>query len=298
MKRSVVLQSGLAFLALVSLASVPISGFVFAVDDIDQAIEDKQKEADAKKNELEQSNSRQYSYEQEGLTLAEKITTLSSDLESVSAQIEENENTLEELGNAVVEKSHMVEERVVKRDAVSRALYKMTRMNIVEIMLSADGISDMLQQFGFRKFGIEHLVGEVRDSQDELLAASGEFNQLSDEIVALESDLESLKADVTMLENQKIAYEQMAAAEAARRKQLTGEIANITAEQRVLIAAKMAATEEATSVGEYENVQIEIPAAPFSPAYAVASVGYPHRLGMSQYGAYGRAKAGQTYKQI
>ncbi len=34
------------------------------------------------------------------------------------------------------------------------------------------------------------------------------------------------------------------------------------------------------------------------PAFAAFSFGAPHRKGMSQYGAYGRAKAGQDYRQI
>ncbi|MBP9817472.1 hypothetical protein KBC75_01785 [Candidatus Shapirobacteria bacterium] len=36
----------------------------------------------------------------------------------------------------------------------------------------------------------------------------------------------------------------------------------------------------------------------FSPAFAVFSFGAPHRKGMSQYGALGRAKAGQNYEAI
>ncbi|PIS14685.1 hypothetical protein COT64_01240, partial [Candidatus Shapirobacteria bacterium CG09_land_8_20_14_0_10_39_12] len=36
----------------------------------------------------------------------------------------------------------------------------------------------------------------------------------------------------------------------------------------------------------------------FSPAFAVFSFGAPHRKGMSQYGAYGRAKAGQSAEEI
>lgn len=36
----------------------------------------------------------------------------------------------------------------------------------------------------------------------------------------------------------------------------------------------------------------------FSPAFAFFSFGIPHFVGMNQYGAYGRAKAGQDYKTI
>jgi len=36
----------------------------------------------------------------------------------------------------------------------------------------------------------------------------------------------------------------------------------------------------------------------FSPAFAAFSFGAPHRKGMSQYGAYGRAKDGQNYEAI
>ena len=36
----------------------------------------------------------------------------------------------------------------------------------------------------------------------------------------------------------------------------------------------------------------------FSPAFAAFSFGAPHRKGMSQYGAWGRAKSGQSAEDI
>ncbi len=93
---------------------------------------------------------------------------------------------------------------------------------------------------------------------------------------------------------------------------LAGEIskahqyrAMLTQKQEELIRLK---TEMfATSVGETPPVQDACAGPPgssnfcnpgFRPAFAAFSFGAPHRKGMSQYGAYGRAKKGQDYQQI
>lgn len=88
---------------------------------------------------------------------------------------------------------------------------------------------------------------------------------------------------------------------------LAGEIkkaedykAELSKKQQDLIAAKTAMFN--TSVGDVSSSQDPASRADynpgFSPAFALFSFGAPHRKGMSQFGAFGRAKQGQNYETI
>jgi len=65
-----------------------------------------------------------------------------------------------------------------------------------------------------------------------------------------------------------------------------------------LILEKFAQTSQSETIGDKAPISTPLPKPGFSPAYAFATYGYPHRVGMNQYGAYGRSKAGQSYQQI
>jgi len=81
---------------------------------------------------------------------------------------------------------------------------------------------------------------------------------------------------------------------------LSGKISALSARQQQLLAAKTGTY--ATTVGDVPLA--DDPAARpdynpgFSPAFAGFSFGAPHFRGMSQYGAFGRAKSGQNYEAI
>ena len=81
---------------------------------------------------------------------------------------------------------------------------------------------------------------------------------------------------------------------------LTKEIAGLTAKQQDLIAKKLSSLNLPTSLGAgplYCTDDRELDPG-FSPAFAFYTYGIPHRVGMNQYGAYGRAQAGQSYQDI
>jgi peptidoglycan hydrolase-like amidase len=87
----------------------------------------------------------------------------------------------------------------------------------------------------------------------------------------------------------------------AYQKDLTGQIASLTAKQQEILNARSGSI--ITSVGDVPQAD-DPNAGPnsnpgFNNAYGVFTFGaYTHRKGMSQYGAKGRAQAGQSYKEI
>lgn len=290
-----ILVSAVFFATMFTSAIVP---FVSALDDIDEAIRGKDEEKEDRQGELDKSKKRQLLYEQEGLTIAQRLVALETDMANTQQEVSEKEQALADLNSQLGTKTVELETAKMKVDGTTLSLYKESRRSIVEILFSSEGMEELLRQMGFRKFGMGFLLSEMKDYQTDYLSLANDFNAASREAEKMKTLITELQGMTVELASERIMYEQMVAEEASKQAQLIGEIANITAEQEALLLEKMAATEESTTIGEYEDVAVDLPAVPFSPAYAIASVGYPHRVGLSQYGAYGRAKAGQKCEEI
>lgn len=125
-------------------------------------------------------------------------------------------------------------------------------------------------------------------------------------------DLAKLKDDKATLEKNQASLSSLQKQVAEKEKFLAGEVSKVdtylstlSAKQQELQALKEGGF--STSVGDIPATQEPCSGKPgsgnycdpgFRPAFAAFSYGAPHRKGMSQYGAYGRAKAGQTAEQI
>ncbi len=77
-------------------------------------------------------------------------------------------------------------------------------------------------------------------------------------------------------------------------------LASLTAKQQQFIARKLGSLNLPTTLGAgplycVDDRNLE---PGFRPAFAFFTYGIPHRVGMNQYGAYGRAKSGQSYQDI
>ena len=126
------------------------------------------------------------------------------------------------------------------------------------------------------------------------------IKDISEKISKLASDkkrLASLQAQTT--KQSQFLKGEIASARAYQ-SELEGKIAALTARQQEILAEKS---------GTFQTTVGDVPLADdpnsrpdynpgFSPAFAAFSFGAPHFKGMSQYGAFGRAKLGQNYEQI
>lgn len=86
----------------------------------------------------------------------------------------------------------------------------------------------------------------------------------------------------------------------AYQQDLSKQIAQLTARQQAIIAQRQASLNLPTSLGAgplfcTDDRKLD---PPFRPAFAFFTYGIPHRVGMNQYGALGRAQAGQNHEDI
>jgi SpoIID/LytB domain protein len=83
---------------------------------------------------------------------------------------------------------------------------------------------------------------------------------------------------------------------------LSSQIASLSAKQQSIISQRQASLNLPTSLGAGTMACVDDRDDKYNPgfsnAYAFFTYGIPHRVGMNQYGAYGRAKAGQGYQDI
>jgi predicted nucleic acid-binding Zn-ribbon protein len=135
-----------------------------------------------------------------------------------------------------------------------------------------------------------------------------EIERISEELATLAADKKKVEADRVTLATLKVKYQEQAAffdkeikGAKAYQQDLNQQIAQLSTRQQEILAAR--AGSFTTSVGDVPLTD-DPNASPaynpgFSPAFAAFSFGaYTHRKGMSQYGAKGRAEAGQDYRQI
>ncbi len=137
-------------------------------------------------------------------------------------------------------------------------------------------------------------------------------------IIGFSSEILNLETDKKNLEDQKIKlaglqdglnkqadfFKGEVAKAKAYQNVLSGQMAALSARQQAILGEKQGTF--STSVGDVpladdEGSRPDYPdkhSLGFSPAFAAFSFGAPHFKGMSQYGALGRAKVGQSAEQI
>lgn len=150
----------------------------------------------------------------------------------------------------------------------------------------------------FRDFEYRQRV-RLKDQQD-IQALASQITQFEKD----KSDLEATQAKLKTIQTQLDSNASFLTAEIAKANkglaEIQGKIAALSAKQQEILAERTGTA--STTVGDVPLAD-DPNARPtynpgFSPAFAAFSFGAPHFKGMSQYGAFGRAKDGQNVETI
>jgi SpoIID/LytB domain protein len=118
----------------------------------------------------------------------------------------------------------------------------------------------------------------------------------------LEEEEKLLKTTKVSLDEQSAKLDKIVSGAKAYQATLSSQIAQLSAQQQALIAAKLASlglpTSAYTTKGGCSSDLTNGKDPGFSPRFGLFSFGVPHRVGLNQYGAKGRADAGQSAEQI
>jgi len=237
-----------------------------------------------------------------------QLSTAQQRLLDLNKQIADKEREIALVEEEAANKEQDLKEQRKRIFEQIRVLYKTSFADPLEIYLLNSQKLDHLRLAVLHQAVIENLRLKIYLLGDQI-------NQLNNQKQSLKTEAQTLKDDRDLLVKKKQQVQQsinqaqtkVLAAKTAQ-KQLMQDLAGInqkiqelTRKERQILAAKAAAALASTTVGEIEITRAAIESPPPEDGnvyFSFWTYGYPHRVGMNQYGAYGRAKAGQDFVQI
>ena len=254
------------------------------IDQTNQEYADTEKSIADIKNQLAALSSQSYSTQEELDEANKEVEAVRKDLAKIEAQLDQKKD---ELLIAIGIRDHQI-----------RYLYKHPGDNFLELFVDADGFGEFSQMAGYQKkiVGIsKELIVLINEEVTVVQKNRDEIDAIKEELEKIASDISSKLANIQGQISYQYYQENVLSSNALA---LKNSLSSLTNKQKKLIAQKLAKSSRRQSVGDSPPTSEPLPNPGFSPAYVFLTYGYPHRVGMNQYGAYGRALAGQKYTTI
>jgi SpoIID/LytB domain protein len=225
-----------------------------------------------------------------------ELDKLDTKLKGIEAGIEKAKASLRTLEAGIAKREKDFSDQYVLLAERVLSFYKSSRVpNYLMILLASGPGGDMVRDLSYQQ--------SVTDKDKDVIT------EITLELIELEKDKKKAEADKLRLAEIQIKLDKEAdffRGEIAGAKKyqasLSQEIASLTAKQQSIISQRQASLNLPSSLGAGPMMCVDDRDDKYNPgfsnAYAFFTYGIPHRVGMNQYGAYGRAKAGQDYKEI
>ena len=210
-----------------------------------------------------------------------RIVQIEADVAKKTTEIAQGEKELE--GSLTLAADRI--RQFYKRSYVSNPMY---------LFFSSTNIGSILRTIGYQQ-------AAVNEDKKVITQTAIMVKDLEDKKAALETEkasLASLKADT---DKRAVSVRALVSQATAYESQLQGYIAQISARQQEFLNQKLAGLGIplfAISGGGCSSDLTNGKNPGFSGAFGFFTYGVPNRVGLDQYGAWGRAKAGQDYETI
>src|SRR3989339_507527 len=226
--------------------------------------------------------------------LEAEVASLNKQITGIQTQIKQAEIKSQELASSIAEREGKIKSQYVILATKVRDYYKKSRLySPLLVFVSSRSAGELTRGLAYKAISAD-------DDKNFIVNIAGDIVRLEDDKKQLENDKQRLASLQGKLDTQKAFFEKEIAGAKKWQAELSGKIAALTAKQQAILSEKSGTFQ--TTVGDVPLA--DDPASRpdynpgFSPAYAAFSFGAPHFKGMSQYGAFGRAKAGQNYEAI
>ncbi len=230
--------------------------------------------------------------------LESQVLSLQKQLSSIQSQITSAQEKTKKLSDSIASREKDIGSRYVFFKERVREYYKFVQVDsvfwrFVRRMISSQSFDDFLLNLAY---------GEQTTNEDKeyIVGVTTDILQLDADKRQVEADTARLAALQQKLDTQKKFFDGEIAKSKKYQAELAGKIATLSAKQQSILSEKSGTFQ--TTVGDVPLA--DDPASRpdynpgFSPAFAAFSFGAPHFKGMSQYGAFGRAKSGQDVDTI
>lgn len=219
--------------------------------------------------------------------LQKKIDKAQADIKAAQAQERDTARAISLRELDLASQYKIFAQRVAER-------YKRSALNLPLLsIINSTGAIDLTRDLVYRQAAEEQDNKLIHQTGEEIHNLEQQKNDLS----ARQLRLAALSAD---LDKQAGFFKTQIAGAKAYQQQLSSKIAELSARQQEILAQKSGTFQ--TTVGDVPLAD-DAASQPgynpgFSPAFAAFSFGAPHFKGLSQYGAFGRAKSGQSAEDI
>jgi len=243
-----------------------------------------------------------------------QISNLSSQLTSTASQIKQIENTLNRISQEIdnIEKNlnerrENLEQKINVRDSVIKSYYYSKSTSDIEYIIGED--SNSFSNLSVALNAQEKINSSLIDTIKILSKEIGEYESDKIEAEKAKKDLEASFQNFLTIKNKLTSQQKNLSSELLELKEeqsnvedklddINASIKKLSDKQQAILREK-AGDGVSGSIGDYEQPDYKLPDPPYKPAFALMSYGaFTHYNGMSQYGALGRAKDGQDYKEI
>lgn len=229
-------------------------------------------------------------------------TPLEKNLDKLESQLNEIRRKTTVIEKAIDTKEKEVNEGekllILAQDLLSskvREIYKSsTQFGTVALsFLFQQNLAESLRHFGYQRA----VLNNNRDAIVKVVFYIKDLEQKKKDLESEKTRLALIKAET---DKQAAFLTKEISGAKKYQSELSKKIAELTTKQQQLLVAKFSSLNLPTSLGAgplYCTDDRKIDPG-FSPAFAFFTYGIPHRIGMNQYGAYGRARDGQSYEDI
>lgn len=222
------------------------------------------------------------------------LNKMESDILTFQARIKGIELDLVKKASAILTAEKELSEVLALASRRIAALYRRTQTyNPLLPFLTSTNVGAVLRAFTYQHVVIDEdkkLIGQTAVSIRDLEARKSALEKERATLGSLKVDLDRRAASVRKLVGEASAYQ----------SKLSSAIAALSTKQQSFLAAKLSGLNLPTSLGAgplYCTDDRKLDPG-FSPAFAFFTFGIPHRVGMNQYGALGRAQKGDKYRDI
>ena len=280
------------------ILSILLSFNVFTANASADELLNVQKSIDKNKADQSKTQSELDKIKEDITSLTGPLYNTEAELSSANSKVAKVRKDLKKVEKDLAAKKSTLIYLTQVRNQQIRYLYMNPGSSTMELFLESGDFTGFAASSIYQK--------EVLGESEELIKIVNEeisyVQKTRSEIASIKEDLETAATEIaSKLTNIQSQYYYAVNQEDVLSQnlvQIDSSLKSLTSKQKTLIAKKLAAAKRKQTIGDQVPASSPLPNPGFSPAYAFASYGYPHRVGMNQYGAYGRALAGQNYLTI
>src|SRR3989338_4583846 len=247
--------------------------------------------------------------------LSFKLPAYADEIEEIQKQIDDLQHQFELSKNATTPLESEVKSLGTQLDSIKARLFQIQKdlqVSEDELVYQRQILARTVRNFYIRSFVDIPLLtlfssGDAAETLKLIAFQQGTskedkntIKRISEKISKLADDKKRLATAQTQINKQSQFLKGEIASAKSFQSEVEGKISALSARQQEILAEKS---------GTFQTTVGDVPLADdpnsrpdynpgFSPAFAAFSFGAPHFKGMSQYGAFGRAKLGQNYEQI